>query len=284
MLELELKNDDEISSTLHIVEEYRVSKSSEITKKESTEYQINIKINKVINKTRFIEWEFKDIKQKFYNIPKDEIDKFDKILKGIILQYNVDENGSIKNIENSLKTFRKIRVNTKRMVDKNLNIGMQPQDEEIIEEFSRYTLEIIYMNEMLRLVREYHKNYGLIIPINQKSYSKGHFNRKIAKEQVPSKNLIETSISDCKTKFNYSLTKKMDYNKTLAIFEKEEEDFKPLNKEKLKELFLNNGFDSKRKEELRYDIPMGIIEKYKRNSITIFGNTKTEEEFLFEFK
>lgn len=285
MIKLTINTEDDLKLKLFIEDSNSsLNDEGEIVRRELTEYEIDIKIELKNQNSKLVEWEIKKVNQEYYNVDEDDQDSFDKILENVVLKYEINFNGRIANIKTPIKTFRKIRLNTKKVIDSEESIGMQPQQEVEYEKVYQDAMEWLYMEELFKLVKKFHHKYGIEVPKQELKIERGTFKRKIAKTEIPSTNKIESNFFESKNYYEYQLTKEIDYEKTLGIFKKDAIEFKPFVKEKLLEFVKKGKYYCKFEENIKYDLITGLIILNEEKSYTKLGGNMNLDILKFEIK
>lgn len=260
-----------------------ITPSEEIIKHESTLYEIGLKANSKSSSERNFEALFENVKQKFVNIPKYDRDKFDKSLLNVKLRYNTNTDGEILDYNEPVKAYRRIRSNTKKIIEDGYNLGMQPQDEEWAEEFFEEVMIETYLNELFKLIKKYHFNYGKVFPIDAQKTLKGKFNRRLAKVNIPSTDTIKTTLNSNQNIYSYSMTREIDMIETMKIFDtKTNEEFGAFDKMKTKEAIQEKKWIFKREEKLLYEIKYGLITYYELKVTTKMSKNNVVDCIMFE--
>jgi len=264
-----LVNDEEYK--LKISEGQIVKKEGKITKKEIINYYVIFSISSISEGVKYIDWTFKHVMHEFMGIKKEDIDKSEKSLIGIKVQYCINMSGEITNFKKTNKLSKKVKINVNKRLDKDIKFGMRPGDEELAEEFMGEIYHDLNTQKVFNLIRKFHKNYGLRLQINKEIETVSKFKRKIANENIPAIKSIITSHDKKLNKLNYNLHQKIDMDKTMLIFEKEEEAFRPFIREKLKNAVVSKDFNCEYKESFVYNSQVGLILNYEEHSYSKFG-------------
>jgi|GEM_PF-6011912 len=261
---------NQITKGILLVKEEQITqnRNNEIVKKELVEYEVEICLSPLVGNERNGLWEIKDVRKEHLNID-DDIDEIEKFIKGCKIEFKLSDTGELIGIENLNRVLEKIKGNMNKIDDNSLTAG-SPFQEQLFGQFGEFMIEI-EIDNLIGLIKKYYKNYGLQLPKNLEKEEKGTFNRKLAKTKIPSINKIKSYFDNETQCLDYKLTKNVDNEGLMKIFEKNEEEFKPFDKKGLKELFLKNEYYFKFKETIKYDTNRGLIQLYEEKVYTKLG-------------
>jgi len=281
-IQIEWKFEKKSNHNLKISEGRIVRKKGVITKKEIVEYDVVIWINASKEEERYIvEWNFAKVRHQFLGIDKEDIDKSEKSLEGVKIQYALDSLGKVSEFKKANKVSRKIKGNVKKRLDEDIRFGMRPEDEPKVEEFMEELFSELNTKNIFDFVKKFHDKYGLELKINIEEKNQGIFNRKIAKKKIPAIKIVSVQYDDEQHKLKYRLHQEIDIDKTMQIFEieKEDEAFRPFKRDNLKEAIEQKIFNCEYKEEFVYDTQLGLMTNYEEHKYSKFG-TPIIEDFL----
>jgi len=281
LLQLNLEENKKFNLTITDSHEVFNSKG-ETTKLESSSFLLELTIKIKSREERTFDVLVTDIKQKFVNIPKSDRDYLDKSLQDVKLTYSTKLDGSMIGFSKSIKAFRKIRSNVRKIVGEGENIGMQPGDEALVAEMYEDIMVGFDLEELFDNLKKYHKYYGQEFTDESKQVIKGQFNRRIANTRIPTEDIIQSSINEELNIYEYSKTKGIDVPATLKIINsKAPEEFRLFDKDKLREQIEAGQWNFGKEENIRYEINQGLITLLETKNIASFSN-KIVDSLRFE--
>lgn len=254
-----------VSAKMSLVKTREVIRPSKKPKLETLMLDITLGIKPQDEQNFVFTWKIEDLSEKYKGIPKGDRDNYKKYLKGAKLTYEVDKQGRILGFTELTNSKRKIQLDTEELLEDYFRELSSTEEEEMkeeedIEDWLSDIFEELYYIEFLSFVDKYHQSLSRVMPKDNPSFSKGKFDKSIAKEQLASKR--EITYKEVDNVLVYKENESLDFEGCQHIFEKEEAAFRPFKKEYINQLFTDNQIVPKKDLEVSYNLEDGLIYQF----------------------